>query len=162
METHIRTATANDYENLCELFNEIDTLHYVNLPHIFQKPNGPAREKDYFLGLVTDENIGLFVVEMDQKLIGFVHVLVRDTPVFPIIIPQHYAVIDGIAVKSEFQNYGIGKMLMEKAQAWATTKGAVFIELNVYEFNRNAISFYERLGYQISSRKMRKKIDKAG
>ena len=162
METHIRKATANDYDNLCELFNEIDTLHRVNLPHIFQKPNGAAREKDYYSGLVADENIGLFVAEMDEKLIGFVHVLVRDTPVFPIIIPQHYAVIDGIGVKSEFQNHGIGKMLMEKAQEWATTNGAVFIELNVYEFNRNAISFYEKLGYQISSRKMRKKIDKAG
>ncbi len=162
MKTHIRKATANDYDNLCELFNEIDTLHRVNLPDIFQKPNGAAREKDYYLGLVADENIGLFVVEMDEKLIGFVHVLVRDTPVFPVIIPQHYAVIDGIAVKSEFQNHGIGKMLMEKAQEWATTNGVVFIELNVYEFNKNAISFYERLGYQISSQRMRKKIDKAG
>jgi len=162
METHIREATANDYDNLCELFSEIDTLHRVNLPDIFQKPNGAAREKDYYLGLVADENIGLFVVEMDEKLIGFVHVLVRDTPVFPVIIPQHYAVIDGIAVKSEFQNHGIGKMLMEKAQEWATTNGVVFIELNVYEFNKNAISFYERLGYQISSQRMRKKIDKAG
>jgi len=51
---------------------------------------------------------------------------------------------------------------MERAQEWATTNGAVFIELNVYEFNKNAISFYEGLGYQISSRKMRRKIDKAG
>lgn len=162
METHIRKATANDYDNLCELFNEIDALHRVNLPHIFQKPNGAAREKDYYLGLVADENIGLFVVEADEELIGFVHVLIRDTPIFPVIIPQHYAVIDGIGVKSEFQNHGIGKILMEKAQEWAATNGAVFIELNVYEFNKNAISFYERLGYQVSSRRMRKSIDKAG
>jgi len=162
MKTHIRKATANDYDNLCELFNEIDSLHRVNLPDIFQKPNGAAREKDYYLGLVADENSGLFVGEMDEKLIGFVHVLVRDTPVFPVIIPQHYAVIDEIAVKSEFQNHGIGKMLMEKAQEWATANGALFIELNVYKFNKNAISFYERLGFQISSQKMRKKIDKAG
>jgi diamine N-acetyltransferase len=161
METHIRQADENDYDNLCELFNEIDTLHRVNLPHIFQKPNGAAREKGYYLELVADENIGLFVVEMDEKLIGFVHVLVRDTPVFPIIISQHYAVIDGIAVKSEFQNHGIGKILMERAQEWATTNGAAFIELNVYEFNRSGISFYERLGYQISSRRMRKEINKA-
>lgn len=162
METHIRKATANDYDNLCELFNEIDTLHRVNLPHIFQKPNGAAREKDYYLGLVADENIGLFVVEADEELVGFVHVLIRDTPIFPVIIPQHYAVIDGIGVKSEFQNHGIGKILMEKAQEWAATNGAVFIELNVYEFNKNAISFYERLGYQVSSRRMRKNIDKTG
>lgn len=159
MKTHIRKATANDYDDLCELFNEIDALHYVNLPDIFQKPNGAARERDYYLGLVADENIGLFVVEADGKLAGFVHVFTRDTPVFPVIIPQHYAVIDEIAVRSEFQNHGIGKMLMEKAQEWATAHEAAFIELNVYEFNKNAISFYERLGYQILSQKMRKKID---
>ena len=162
METHIRKAAANDYDDLCELFNEVDALHRINLPHIFQKPDGAAREKDYYLGLVADENIGLFVVEADEELIGFVHVFIRDTPIFPVIIPQHYAVIDGIGVKSEFQNHGIGKMLMEKAQEWATTNGAVFIELNVYEFNKNAISFYERLGYHVSSRRMRKNIDKAG
>ena len=162
METHIRKATANDYDDLCELFNEVDALHRVNLPHIFQKPNGAAREMNYYLELIADESIGLFVVEMDEKLVGFVHVLVRDTPAFPVIVPHHYAVIDGIAVKSEFQNHGIGKVLMEKAQEWAGTKNAEFMELNVYEFNRNAISFYERLGYQNSSRKMRKKIDKAG
>ena len=158
MKTHARQASANDYDDLCELFNEIDTLHHVNLPHIFQKPNGAAREKDHYLRLVDDEKIGLFVVEADEKLAGFVHVFVRDTPVFPVIIPQHYAVIDEIAVKSEFQKHGIGKMLMEKAQEWATANGAAFIELNVYEFNKNAISFYERLGYQTLSQKMRKKI----
>ena len=159
MKTHTRKATANDYDDLCELFNEVDALHRVNLPHIFQKPNGAARERDYYLGLVADENIGLFIVEVDEKLAGFVHVFVRDTPVIPVIIPQHYAVIDEIVVKSEFQNHGIGKMLMEKAQEWATAHGAACIELNVYEFNKNAISFYERLGYQILSQKMRKNID---
>lgn len=162
MEIHIRKATANDYDNLCELFNEIDTLHRINLPDIFQKPDGAAREKEYYLELVTDKNIGLFVAEANEKPIGFVHVLIRDTPTFPVIIPQRYAVIDGIVITSKFQNQGVGKMLMEKAQEWATTNDAAFIELNVYEFNKNAISFYERLGYQTSSRKMRKKIDKAG
>ncbi|HUM26376.1 MAG TPA: GNAT family N-acetyltransferase [Anaerolineales bacterium] len=162
MEIHIRKATANDYDDLCELFDEVDALHRVNLPHVFQKSTGPAREKDYYLGLIADENIGLFVAEMKEKLAGFVHVLVRDTPVFSIVIPRRYAIVDGIAVKSEFQKHGIGKMLMDKAQEWAETKDAEFMELNVYEFNRNAISFYEGLGYQSSSRKMRKEISKAG
>ena len=49
---------------------------------------------------------------------------------------------------------------MDKMQEWATTKGATSIELNVYEFNKTAISFYERLGYQTLSRKMSKEITK--
>jgi ribosomal protein S18 acetylase RimI-like enzyme len=161
MKTLIRKATANDYDSLLELFDEIDIYHRVNLPEVFQKPNGPAREKEYYLRLIADENAGVFVAETDGKLAGYVHVLTKDTADFPVIIPQHYAVIDGIAVRSELQQHGVGKMLMDKAQEWAAANGAAFIELNVYEFNKNAISFYERLGYQTSSRRMRKKIDKA-
>ena len=158
MEIHVRLATTNDYDNVCELYDEVDAFHRDNLPHIFQKPDGPAREKDYYLGLIADENVGFFVAEVDKKLVGFTHILLRDTPVFPILIHRHYAVIDGIVIKLEFQDRGLGRKLMEKATEWAITKGAEFIELNVYEFNQNAISFYERIGYQTSSRKMRKSL----
>jgi ribosomal protein S18 acetylase RimI-like enzyme len=49
---------------------------------------------------------------------------------------------------------------MEKMQEWTITKGATSIELNVYEFNETAISFYERLGYRTFSRKMSKEPGK--
>lgn len=49
-------------------------------------------------------------------------------------------------------------MLMDEIQKWAIVKGATSIELNVFEFNYTAISFYERLGYQTLSRKMSKEL----
>jgi diamine N-acetyltransferase len=160
MEISVRKATADDYNSLCELFDEIDTLHRDNLPHLFQKPSGAAREQDYYLGLVADENVALLVAEVGEKLVGLVHAIVRDTPAFPVFVSRRYAVVDGIVVKSGFQNHGIGRILMDKMQEWATAKGATSIELHVYEFNETAISFYERLGYQTFSRKMSKEIKK--
>jgi ribosomal protein S18 acetylase RimI-like enzyme len=47
---------------------------------------------------------------------------------------------------------------MDKVQEWALAKGATSIELNVYEFNETAISFYESLGYQTFSRRMNKDL----
>ncbi len=160
MEISVRKATADDYNSLCELFNEGDALHRDNLPHIFQKPNGAAREKDYYLGLIADENVALLVAEAGGNLVGFVHAIVRDRSVIPVFVPRRYAIVDGIVVKSGFQNHGIGRILMDKMHEWATAKGATSIELNVYEFNKTAISFYERLGYQTLSRKMSKEITK--
>jgi len=160
MEISVRKATADDYNSLCKLFDEIDALHRDHLPHLFQKPGGAAREQDYYLGLIADENVALLVAEADEKLVGFGHTIVRDTPVFPVFVPRRYAIVEGIVVKSGFQNHGIGRILMDKMQEWATTKGATSIELNVYEFNETAISFYERLGYQTLSRKMSKEIKK--
>lgn len=158
-EISVRKATANDYNSLCELFDEIDALHRDNLPHIFQKPGGAAREKDYYSGLIADENVGLFVAETGGKLVGFVHAIVRETPDIPVFVPRRYAIVDGIVVKSGFQNRGIGSMLMDKMQEWAIAKGATSIELNVYEFNETAISFYEKLGYRTLSRKMSKELN---
>jgi diamine N-acetyltransferase len=47
---------------------------------------------------------------------------------------------------------------MDEMHAWAVAQGAASIELNVYEFNQNAIRFYQNLGFQTFSRKMRKKL----
>jgi len=162
MEVRVRKATNTDYNTLCELFDEVDALHRDNLPHIFQKPNGAPRE-DYYFGLIANENVGFFVVNTDEKLVGFIHAIVRDTPGIPVLVPKRYAIVDSIVVKSGFQNQGIGSILMDKVQEWAIAKGATSIELNVYEFNETAISFYEKLGYRTLSRKMRKelKMDKA-
>jgi ribosomal protein S18 acetylase RimI-like enzyme len=158
MEISVRKATADDYNNVCELFNEIDALHRDNLPHIFQRPSGSAREQDYYLGLIADENVGLFVAEVGGRLVGFVHATVRDAPAFPVFVSRRYAIVDGIVVRAEFQTRGLGRILMDKMQEWAITKGATSIELNVYEFNEIAISFYERLGYQTFSRRMSKEL----
>lgn len=158
MEISVRKATADDYSALCDLFDEIDALHRDHLPHLFQKPNGPARDQDYYLGLITDENVALLVAEAGRRLVGFVHAFVRDAPAIPVFVPRRYAVVDSIVVTSGFQNQGIGRRLMEDAQAWAIAKGATAIELNVYEFNATAIAFYERLGYQTFSRKMSRQL----
>ena len=84
MEINIRKASSDDYNNLCELFDEIDVLHRENLPYLFQKPEGPVREKEYFSELLTDKSVGFFVAEVDKKLVGFVHMIIKDTPAFPI------------------------------------------------------------------------------
>ncbi|GAB4472395.1 MAG: GNAT family N-acetyltransferase [Anaerolineales bacterium] len=160
MDINIRNAIATDYPALCELFEEVDALHRVNLPHLFQKPHGSAREMAEFLELITDENVGLFIAERDDKLLGFVHVIVREAPPIPIFVLRRYAVIDNLGVKSEYRRHGIGQMLMSTAQKWALAKGATAIELNVYEFNQTAIAFYHRLGYEDLSRKMIKRLDK--
>lgn len=159
MEVSIRKATAEDYNPLCALFDEVDVLHRGNLPHLFQKPNGPVREQDYYGGLIADENVGLFVAEIGEKLVGFVHAVIRDAPAIPVFVPRRYAIVDGIGVKLGFQNHGMGRMLMDTVHEWAMAKGATSIELNVYEFNKTAIAFYERLGYETLSRKMSKALN---
>lgn len=156
MKIDIRRASAEDYNALCGLFDEIDAFHRDKLPHLFQKPNGPARELDYYLKLIADENVGLFVAEVNRNLVGFVHVIVRETPDIPIMVPRRYAVVDSIVVKSDYRHHRIGRMLMNTMEEWTAERGATSVELNVYEFNEGAIAFYKRLGFNTVSRKLSK------
>ena len=74
----------------------------------------------------------------------------------PIFQKRNYALIDDLAVKSNYRQQGIATMLMEEFEKLAKEKGATEIELNVWTFNQNAIDFYEKKGYEAFSQRMRK------
>jgi ribosomal protein S18 acetylase RimI-like enzyme len=161
MDLHIREAAGSDYDALRALFEEVDSLHRTNLPHIFQKPAGLVRDRSYVLGLIADKSVGLFVAEIDEQLAGLVCVFIRQPLEVPILVPRRYAVIDSLVVKDAFRRAGLGRALMERAQQWAVAQGADSVELNVWEFNQGAIAFYRTLGYQTASRRMSQRLRKA-
>ncbi len=156
MKWNIREAVASDYDELCVLFDQGDTLHREHLPTIFQKPQEDIRDREYVLGLIADETIGLFVAQAGHRLVGLICVMIKASPDIPILVQRRYAVIDNVVVEKASRRTGIGKALMEKARGWAVAKGAESIELTVWEFNQEAIEFYQTLGYATVSRKMRK------
>jgi ribosomal protein S18 acetylase RimI-like enzyme len=111
--------------------------------------------------LSSDSTVGLLLAEHDKEIVGFVHVMIKESPNIPVFIQRRYAVVDSIFVKSGFQNQGIGMLLMDHAQEWSIDNGATMIELNVYEFNVGAISFYKKCGYQSFSRRMARSLKQA-
>lgn len=159
MEVSIRHAMADDYDALCELFDEVDALHRNHRPQIFRQPAGPVRERAYYQGLLADEAVGLFLAEVDGAAVGFVHGVMRETPALPILVPRRYAVVDSIGVKADCRGRGIGRMLMDYIHAWAGAQGADTIELNVHAFNSGAIRFYRKLGYAVASQRMSRSLD---
>jgi ribosomal protein S18 acetylase RimI-like enzyme len=158
MEIIYRPATQDDYDGICTLCEQIDALHRDNLPHRFQEPDGPARERQYVMELLDNENIRLFVAEQSGQLVGFVHVVVLQVTLIPIMLPRSYGVIDSLIVAPDYRNQGIGTALMDHAERWARQKGAAEIELNVYEFNTRAQAFYQNMGYTTLSKRMSKNI----
>lgn len=157
-EMHIRAATGEDYEVLCNLFAEVDLLHSDRLPGFFRRPEGPARGREFFHHMMEGEGSVLLVAQWEGRVVGFVVALIRESLPIPIITPRRYAVIDSLGVAREFRRRGIGKALMDRAEEWALVKGIREMELNVWEFNSDAIAFYERRGFHTISRRMLKRL----
>lgn len=158
MRPAIRRATAADYDTLCLLFEQVDALHRQHLPRVFRQPDGPARDREYVLSLIAAEDVGLFVAVVEGRPVGLICVVLRESPAVPILVPRRYAVVDTVVVEERSRRAGIGRALMEHAAGWSAARGAESIELNVWEFNREAIAFYERLGYRTASRRMSKRL----
>lgn len=154
----IRMAEREDYEVLCELFEEADAYHREALPRMFQKPEGPPRSLAFVCSVLADEDAALVVADSDGQLIGLSMAFIRSTPDIPIIVPRRYAVVDDVVVRRASRRSGVGRAMMERVYEWAMDKGAGEIELNVWEFNEGAIAFYEELGYKTATRRLSKPI----
>lgn len=161
----IRKADLGDLESLLPVYEEGDRFHREALPHIFKKPEDTPHIKEYLASLIANPMARVFLAVRTENtasqanhIIGLLIALIRQTPELAIFVPRRYVMIDNLIVASEFRRQGAGEALMEAAEEWACTEGAREIELNVWEFNQNAILFYDHLGYETGARRMFKKL----
>ena len=158
MDFSVRKATERDYEGLCKIYTEVDLLHSQALPQIFAAPKEPFRSREFISGIFEDESAVMFVVESGGQIIGLIHVLIRESPDIPMMVKRRYAYIGEIAVAEEQRGSGIGKALMRQAERWAIQRNVSQFELNVWDFNKNAIAFFQKLGYSLSRHNMWKSV----
>ncbi len=85
------------------------------------------------------KRIVYLVAELDERVVGFIDVKVREKDVY----------IYGIAVQPEFKEKGIGSQLLEKVVQIAKKEGKGALVLTVKESNTRAIQFYSKRGFSL-------------
>jgi len=155
----IRPARPEDYVDFSRLYLEVNDLHAAALPDLFQAANVAPLDEGEFCRMLETSGQAVYMALVDGAAVGFVNVVLREALPLEILAPRLFAVIDSIGVNAHFRKAGIGQALMERAEQWALEQGAGSVELNVFEFNQGAISFYKRQGYNALSRKMSKRLD---
>ena len=85
---------------------------------------------------------------------GYVLLKVTDNSYLDILLPRRLVYITDIAVLKTHQRQGIGHLLFQQSVEWAKDKGAASLDLTVWEFNQDAIAFYERHGMGTLTRQM--------
>lgn len=155
----VRQAAPADYPALFPVFAEMDEIHTRALPRIFKKTD-PNKITEHLASGQAGRPGVLLVAEERGKLVGFIRLKTERTPDNPLLQPRRYAKINDLGVMAAYQRRGVGKMLMRAAEKWAAEQGMEEIELNVWEFNRAALAFYQSLGFETARRTMLKKISR--
>jgi len=57
-----------------------------------------------------------------------------------------------VAAHPDERGTGIGRRMVEAAQAWLRERGVVKVQLLVRETNTRVVAFYERLGFEVAPR----------
>jgi GNAT superfamily N-acetyltransferase len=138
MNCNIRKATANDADNLFALVCDFATS--------FQ-PQRQLFERCLY-EFLTDESVWLSVAEDRGEVVGYC--LGFDHYTF--YANGRVAWLEEIMVTAELRQRGIGSLLMEAFEAWATLRGSKLIALAT----RRAAPFYTSLGYEASATYFRK------
>ncbi|MBQ1820150.1 MAG: GNAT family N-acetyltransferase [Clostridia bacterium] len=158
---NIRFAVESDLKRVNALRRQVNELHVKGKPEIF-KPGFPKELEDHVYTVFRDPEQRIAVAERDGALCGFavLHHIVR--PETPFMKVRDCLDIDEFCVDAAFRRQGVGTALIAFVRAYAKERGFSRIELNMWEFNRDALAFYEAVGFKTYRRYLELPVSENG
>jgi len=160
MNIVIRKATEKDYPELVKLYDELNSMHVKALPHLFVKPSKTPQDPAYIRSILKNKDAVLLIAQSGGEITGFIEAVVMQPPDHPESVKRKYAYINDICVKPECRRSSVGKKLVEAVEKWAIESGLSEIQLNVWDFNKRAMAFFENTGFMPLHHIMEKKLKK--
>lgn len=137
----IRKAFLKDSKEIYNLLKEIYELHKTLYPEFFSSDNDSKYNLKEVEELIKDNKYLIKVyINEENKLVGYlIGYYIED-----------YFYIDDLCVNKNYQHQKIGSKLIESLKE----ENIINLRLNVYYLNKNAIKFYEKLGFKILKQTM--------
>ena len=143
----VRFAKESELDRVNALRKQVNDLHVAGRPDIF-KPGFSKELQDHIRTIWNDPRQRIVVDERDGVLCGFAvlnHITRLENPFMRV---RDYLDIDEFCVDETYRRTGVGTELIDFVRTYAKESGFDRIELNMWEFNRDALLFYESVGFQ--------------
>lgn len=151
--TEVRRARENELERVNELRMQVNALHVAGKPEVF-KPGFPEELRNYIYAIHKDPEQFITVAVKDGTICGFAVLHHINRPENPFMKERDFLDIDEFCVDEAFRRQGIASEMIRFIREFAKEKGFHRIELNMWEFNQDALAFYEAAGFQTFRRYM--------
>ena len=152
-----RKAKVSDINGILVLMDQIAIFHSTARPDWIDNKKRPIN-REFLEKCIKDEGWEIFVAEEKSNIIGYCVVKINEIKNHFIFYDMVNIEVQDLCVDERYQKKGYGRKLFEKVKKYAQGKQANYIELSVWEFNQNAIKFYEHLGMKKRINRMELKI----
>ena len=149
----VRFAKREDLERVNELRKQVNDLHVAGKPEVF-KPGFSEELKAYVYDIFEDPRKKIVVCEADGVICGFAVLNHMTRPENPFMYERDFLDIDEFCVDEAFRRRGFATDMIRFIREYAKDEGIGRIELNMWEFNRDALAFYEAAGFKTYRRYM--------
>ena len=153
----IRNAKINDINQIIPLMLQVSEMHYSERKDIFKEKNIEQIKSE--LKERFENNESILVVEENKKIIGVLIYKIKEIKKHINLKDRNVLWIDELVVDEKNRGNGTGKVLFKEVMKIAKIKKCNFVELNCWNFNENAIKFYEKCEMKTQRNIMEIKVD---
>jgi diamine N-acetyltransferase len=153
----IRRATLEDLEGLVEVGRQVQQLHRRARPERYRDASRDEIAR-HLRALLEEPRCVVLVADVAGAVVGYAVVRRVDDPGHVHALPRVAAHVDDLGVREDARRAGHGRALVAAAEDQGRAWGAGGVSLDVQAFNRDAVAFYEALGYAFSSHRMVKPL----
>ena len=145
---NIRQATLEDSFLLSSLCMDVQRLHAEHHPRIFKTPPSADFASPFFDEMLADPATTIYIAEEDAQTLGYIFCNLIERPETPFTYPNRFLHIDQISVRPDVQGRGAGTALIDQVEKLARELGVSKIQLDSWDFNTKAHTFFEGLGFE--------------
>lgn len=153
----VRFAEDGERDRVNELRKQVNDLHVAGRPDIF-KPGFPKELADYIDTIRNDSEQKIIVCEREGVICGFAVLHRISKPETPFMKVRDYLDIDELCVDEAYRRTGVATELIAFIRSYAKAQKMDRIELNMWEFNEDALAFYEAVGFSTYRRYLEMKL----
>lgn len=154
----IRKAIATDSRLLSSLCVDVQRLHAEHHPDFFKTPQSDDFAVSFFDELLADPSVAIYIAEGDAQSLGYIFCKLFERPESVMTYANRFIQIEHISVRPNAQRHGVGAALMKRAEELAGEIGVKKIQLNSWDFNLQAHTFFEKHGFSKIEHRFWKKL----
>ena len=153
ISVNVRFAREEELDRVNELRKQVNDLHVAGKPEVF-KPGFGSDLRDFIYSIWEDPNKRIVVAESEGSICGFAVLNHIVRPENPFMFERDFLDIDEFCVDEAFRRRGVAGAMVQFIREYAKRQGIRRLELNMWEFNHDALAFYESADFKTFRRYM--------